>query len=96
MAYMNQSRKRKIQNAVTPILNKYKLKGSLRCDNHGITLTIRKGPIDFIADLITSDPSPPDGPYIISVNQYWIDSHWNGKSREIFNALNTAMKSGDR
>lgn len=96
MAYMNQARKAKIEKAITPLLNKYNLKGSLRCANHSITLTIRKGPVDFFADMIDTRKGKPDPePYTFQVNPFWIDSHWDGQSREIFNALNEAMKAGE-
>jgi hypothetical protein len=102
MAYMNQERKAKIANALKPILAKYGMKGTLKCRQHAITLTLRQGPIDFIGDLnesrngrlgVSKDEMRKH--YELQVNQYWIDEHYTGVSLEFLKQVNEAMQAGD-
>ena len=102
MAYMNQERKAKIATALKPILAKYGMKGTLKCRQHGITLTLRQGPIDFIGDLnesrngrlgVSKDEMRKH--YELQVNQYWIDEHYTGVSLEFLKQVNEAMQAGD-
>ena len=102
MAYMNQERKAKIANALKPILAKYGMKGTLKCRQHAITLTLRQGPIDFIGDLnesrngrlgVSKDEMRKH--YELQVNQYWIDEHYTGVSLEFLKQVKDAMQAGD-
>ena len=102
MAYMNQERKAKIANALKPILAKYGMKGTLKCRQHAITLTLRQGPIDFIGDLnesrngrlgVSKDEMRKH--YELQVNQYWIDEHYTGVSLEFLKQVNEAMQAAD-
>ena len=102
MAYMNQERKQKIQAALKPILAKYGMKGTLKCRQHAITLTLRQGPIDFIGDLnesrngrlgVSKDEMRKH--YELQVNQYWIDEHYTGVSLEFLKQVKTAMQAAD-
>ena len=102
MAYMNQERKAKIANALKPILAKYGMKGSLKCRQHAITLTLRSGPIDFIGDLnesrngrlgVAKDEMRKH--YELQVNQYWIDEHYTGVSLEFLKQVKDAMQAAD-
>ena len=99
---MNQERKQKISNALKPILAKYGMKGTLKCRQHAITLTLRQGPIDFIGDLnesrngrlgVSKDEMRKH--YELQVNQYWIDEHYTGVSLEFLKQVNEAMQAGD-
>ena len=99
---MNQERKAKIANALKPILAKYGMKGTLKCRQHAITLTLRQGPIDFIGDLnesrngrlgVSKDEMRKH--YELQVNQYWIDEHYTGVSLEFLKQVNEAMQAGD-
>ena len=99
---MNQERKAKIANALKPILAKYGMKGTLKCRQHAITLTLRQGPIDFIGDLnesrngrlgVSKDEMRKH--YELQVNQYWIDEHYTGVSLEFLNKVKGAMMSAD-
>jgi hypothetical protein len=99
---MNQERKAKIANALKPILAKYGMKGSLKCRQHAITLTLRQGPIDFIGDLnesrngrlgVSKDEMRKH--YELQVNQYWIDEHYTGVSLEFLKQVKTAMQAAD-
>jgi hypothetical protein len=102
VAYMNQERKQKIQNALKPILAKYGMKGTLKCRQHAISLTLRQGPIDFIGDLnesrngrlgVAKDEMRKH--YELQVNQYWIDEHYTGVSLEFLKQVNEAMQAAD-
>ena len=102
MAYMNQERKAKIANALKPILAKYGMKGTLKCRQHAITLTLRQGPIDFIGDLnesrngrlgVSKDEMRKH--YELQVNQYWLDDHYTGVSLEFLKQVNEAMQAAD-
>ena len=103
MAYMNQEKKQKIQNALKPILAKYGMKGTLKVRNHhAITLTLRQGPIDFIGDLnesrngrlgVAKDKMREH--YELQVNQYWIDEHYTGVSLEFLKQVKDAMQAAE-
>jgi ABC-type proline/glycine betaine transport system substrate-binding protein len=106
MAYMNQEKKQKIQNALKPILAKYGVKGTLKVRNHhAISLTLRSGPIDFIGDLQVQrtfgytthqiDKDKMRERYELSVNQYWIDEHYTGVSLEFLKQVKDAMMAAD-
>jgi hypothetical protein len=106
MAYMNQEKKQKIQNALKPILAQYGMKGTLKVRNHhAITLTLRQGPIDFIGDLAEGRQYGYIGTgfnkdkmrehYELQVNQYWIDEHYTGKSLEFLKKVKDAMMAAD-
>lgn len=107
MAYMNQERKATIAKNLKPILAKYGVKGSLRVRNHSsITLTIQSGKIDFIADMadnylsgicsaVQVDRDALRDDYCIQVNPYHYERHYNGKSRQFFSEVITALKSAD-
>ena len=99
---MNQERKQKISNALKPILAKYGMKGTLKCRQHAISLTLRQGPIDFIGDLnenrngrlgVSKDEMRKH--YELQVNQYWIDEHYTGVSLEFLKQVNEAMQAAD-
>ena len=99
---MNQERKAKIANALKPILAKYGMKGTLKCRQHAITLTLRQGPIDFIGDLnesrngrlgVSKDEMRKH--YELQVNQYWIDEHYTGVSLEFLKQVKDAMQAAD-
>lgn len=107
MAYMNQERKAKIAAALKPILAKYKMKGSLSVRNHStICLTLTSGSIDFIGDLNadrmstllfnldrTKDELRKD--YVLDVNPYWYQEHYNGKALAFLSEIIPTMKAAD-
>jgi len=98
MAYMNQIIKQKIADNVKPVLKKYGVKGTLKTDRYSITLTIKSGKIDFIADLNSERMSRSKEElrkdYSLDVNPYWFQEHYNGESyfflKEVFDALKSA------
>lgn len=76
---MNQEMKAKIAAAVKPILKKYKLKGSLKVENHrAILLTLSQGVIDFGGDYI-------------QVNHYWLDRDYKGVALKALQELKDAL-----
>ena len=102
MAYMNQSKKAVIQKNLKPILAKYGVKGSLRVRNgHAITLTLRSGSVDFVADMkgevhnkeVNKDEIRKH--YNFMINQYWFTEHYNGTALQFIDEVNKAMKSAD-
>lgn len=102
MAYMNQSKKQIIQQNLKPILAKYGVKGSLRVrNNHAITLTLRSGSVDFVADMTergygnrtTKDEIRKH--YNFAINQYWFAEHYSGTARDFIAEVDAAMRSAD-
>lgn len=101
MAYMNQQKKQKIAAALKPILAKYGVKGSLRVRHHSsIDLTLQRGSIDFVADLIQSNQSRVTKDelrksYNFTINPYWIDEHYTGQSLAFLQEVIPAMKAAE-
>ena len=101
MAYMNQEKKKVINEELKPVLAKYNLKGSLRTDYYSITLTIRKGNIDFISNWkenLTDEEKSRinyslDKVDSLDVNCYWIDKTFSGKVKECLHDIVKAMKA---
>lgn len=105
MAYMNQERKAKIALALKPVLAKYKVKGTLRVRNHlAITLTLKSGPIDFIANSNRVCGSShyqvgrgfqPNTSGYSDVNPYWYQDHYDGDAKAFLDEAFAALKSAD-
>ena len=105
MAYINQEGKAKIAEALKPILAKYKVKGTLRVRNHlAITLTLKSGPIDFIANsnrvcgsshYQVSRGFQPNTSGHSDVNPYWYQDHYDGDAKAFLNEAFAALKSAD-
>ena len=100
MAYMNQEKKQKIQAALKPILAQYGMKGTLKVRNyHAITLTLRSGPIDFIADLVAGRHAVPKDEmrkrYELDINPYWFQEHYTGEALAFLSEIIPAMKAAD-
>jgi hypothetical protein len=105
MAYMNQERKAKIAQALKPVLAKYKVKGTLRVRNHmAITLTLKSGPIDFIANsnrvcgsnhYQVSRGFRPNTSNYDQVNPYWFQDHYDGVAKEFLTEAFKALKAAD-
>ena len=101
---MNQTKKATIAANLKPILAKYGMKGSLRTTKHSITLTLRSGKIDFVADMVDrftagsttfhlmGNVAPKD--YHFDVNHYWYREHYTGTSKAfIAEALDALMSA---
>lgn len=105
MAYINQEGKARIAAKVKPILQKYKLKGSLSISGHNqLVLTIRSGALDFIGNLnktcgedyyqVARGFTPITEGYT-DVNPYHYDKHFSGRVLECVDALVKAMNDGN-
>lgn len=106
MAYMNQSRKQVIMEAVKPILKKYGVKGTFAVRNHScIVLKITSGSVDFIGDLNEDNHYRFSGSrldkdelrtrYHLGINPYWYTDHYTGTTKDFLDELIPAMKSAD-
>jgi hypothetical protein len=100
MAYMNQERKAKIAPAVKSILKRYGVKGTLSTSRQSISLNIKSGPMDFIANYNETVDQRPGGfrnsspaNKCIQINPYWYRDHFSDKVivkflDEVLRALN--------
>ena len=100
MAWMNQERKAKIVAAAKPVLAKYGMKATFRCNRHAITCTLKSGSIDFLAEMNTDRPHnrPADvrQSYNFDINPYWYDEHYNdGTAKDFIGEMITALKAAD-
>ena len=102
---MDQERKQKITKALKPILDKYKVKGSLSVRNHmTIVLTLKSGAIDFIGNSnrvcgndfyqVQRGFKPTTSGYD-QVNPYWFQDHYDGKAKAFLTEAFKALKSAD-
>lgn len=102
MAYMNQTKKQTIMKNLKPILDRYRVKGSLRVRNgHAITLTLRSGSVDFVSDMNPTvhgkvvDKVTLMQHYNFMINQYWFQEHYIGEAYHFINEVKKAMESAD-
>ena len=105
MAYMSQDRKAKIVAAMKPIMQKYNVKGTFKCDRHSITFRIKSGAIDFVADMpdqvpqygqwVDVDKDAIRNKYTIDVNPYHYATFYTGVSKEFLDEVIPAMKAAD-
>lgn len=100
MAYMNQDRKAKIVAAAKPVLAKYGMKATFKCDRHSITCRIKSGSIDFISEMNTNrnpiDADAVRNRYNFEVNPYWFDEHYkDGTAKDFIGEMITALKAAD-
>ena len=100
MAWMNQERKAKIVKAAKPVLAKYGVKATFRCNRHAITCTLKSGSIDFISHFNT-DRHPIDtdkvrSRYNFEVNPYWFNEHYkDGVAKSFISEMVDALKAAD-
>ena len=86
MAYVSKQDKAELAPAIKAVLKKYDMKGSISIRHYStLVVKIKQGAIDF-ADYFTH------GEGYIQVNEYWIDSHYQGIHRAFLNELLAAMK----
>lgn len=105
MAYMSQERKAKIVAAMKPIMAKYGIKGTFKCDRHSITFRIKSGKVDFIGDMIDDlvrfgrrEAVDKDGlrkSYSLDINPYWYQEHYTGTALAFLSEAVPAMKAAD-
>ena len=86
MAYVSKQDKAELAPAIKAVLKKYDMKGSISIRHYStLVVKIKQGAIDF-ADYFTH------GEGYIQVNEYWIDSHYQGIHKAFLSELLTAMK----
>ena len=86
MAYVSQAMKKELAPTIKDVLKKYKMKASIAVRNHStLAVNIKAGALDF-SDSFTH------GDGYCQVNEYWIDSHYDGVKRDFLNELLAAMK----
>ena len=105
MAYMSQDRKAKIVAAMKPIMQKYNVKGTFKCDRHSITFRIKSGSVDFIGDMNPNridllnphkvDYEPLREKYNLDINPYWYQEHYTGTALAFLSEAVPAMKAAD-
>ena len=102
MAWMSQEKKAQIAPNVKAIMKKYNMKGSLSVRNHStLCLTIKSGSLDLISNYNETMADKPKSEYWtpakseMSLNPYWYNEHFSGKSLEFLEELFTAMNDGN-
>ena len=86
MAYVSKQDKAELAPAIKAVLKKYDMKGSISIRHYStLVVKIKQGAIDF-ADYFTH------GEGYIQVNEYWIDSHYQGIHKAFLSELLVAMK----
>lgn len=95
MAYVNQEMKKRVADALKPVLKRYGVKGTLSIRNHhALILTVKSGKIDFVSNLVgTNDIKVRDN--YLQVNPFWYQEHFNGEARDFLSDAFTALKSAN-
>ena len=89
MAYMNQTKKAAIAPKVKSILKKYGMKGSLAVRNYStLVLNLKEGPLDLVTGENTKWGYS-------QINQYWLESNWQGKELAFLKEIKNAMNDGN-
>jgi hypothetical protein len=87
MAYISQDRKKELTPAIKAVLKKYDVKASISVDNHStLVVTIASSGIDFLKGTDRDH---------ISVNTYWIEDHFTGRTKDCLLELKAAMMTGN-
>lgn len=104
MAHVSKEMKAKTAPIIKQILSKYQLKGSLSVHNHStLVLTVRQGPIDFIAQANVSGQKIAqqlgrehyEVKDHVSVNVYWYHDHYTGEALDFLKEAVAALKGPD-
>ena len=80
MAYVSKEIKAELAPGIKKVLDEYGMKGTIAKDTHTLKVNLKSGPIDFGTD---------------SVNEYHIDSHFEGVAKEFLLKLKDAMMVGN-
>ncbi len=107
MALMNQERKAKIVSAAKPVLAKYGMKATFRCNSSTITCTLKSGSIDFISEMAPQptswgrpgkvmDTEALRSSYNFDVNFYWFHEHYtDGTAKNFIGEMMSALEAAD-
>ena len=105
MAYINQDMKKVIAAKLKPVLAEYGLTGTLSINHHSsITLTLKKGPIDFYGEMRSFYAHDPrslsenrfvdyDSP--LTINRYYITETWSLHTSIVLKEILAALKGAD-
>ena len=104
MAYMDQERKARIAVKIKEILKKHGVKGSLSTDRSSISLNLRQGGIDFIANLnetcgadyyqVARGFTAVQDKYH-QVNPYHYEKHFSGQALAFLTEALAALNEGN-
>ena len=91
MAYFNQERKAALSPAIKKLCKEYGVKATLSVNNHStFVVNISAGALDFFGDCNVKRSDD-----YISVNPYWYQDHFTGKSLEFLTKLIPLMMIGN-
>ena len=91
MAYFSQERKALLSPAIKKLCKEYGVKASLSVHHHStFVINISAGDIDFFGDC--RDKRSDD---YMTINHYWYQDHFTGKSLEFLNKLVPLMMVGN-
>ena len=89
MAYFNQTMKQAMAPKIKTVLNKYGMKGTLSVRNYStVVLNLSQGPLDFGSDT-------PHWEGYTSVNVYWINEHYTGRTLEFLKEVMAVLFEGN-
>ena len=95
MAYMSQENKKALAPQIKAILKKYGMKGTISVNNYStLVVTIQSGRLDVIGNY--RDRETEKGKFdrnYMSVNEYWLDDHYDGGVLAFLTELKTAMNA---
>jgi len=99
MAYMNQEKKKTIDEAVKAICAKYGVKYTLAVRHHStIVMTIKSAPLDFLADAVEcrwNAEALQEHRQPTTVNPYCWREHFKGNALEFLRAIFSALNDGN-
>ena len=102
MAYMSQERKKELSPAIKAVFKKYGIKGSISVQHYSkLVVKIKSGSIDFMrgyadihnmkAERGQRDYTMIEVPEYVGVNEFHIDSNFDGVAEECLTELLSAM-----
>lgn len=98
MAYMSQEKKNALMPGIKAVLEKYKIKGSVRVHHHtSLDVTLKSGAINFEALRVITPAHHPADEWkgYAQVNEYYIDSGWTGDAAQFLTELKAALNVGN-
>lgn len=103
MAYISQDEKKNLLPEINRVLKNYGMKGSVSIKHHmTLTVTLSTGRLDLIGNWFDNQQKRPDRivqvtekPTNLDVNQYWLDSNFDGACLAFLSELFDAMKGPD-
>ena len=92
MAYMSQEMKKQLAPRIKTVLKKYGMKGTISVRHYStLVLNIKSGKLDVISNYIETVTPDHVVNGTLSVNPYWITSHYTGVVQQFLLELTAAM-----